>query len=210
MRLIIWLVGVGLSLVACASVTRSGAGQPASRGLIPSSSQIPSKPAPGPLKVGPIAYFQQNCAHCHGPFGDSYTDHFYTITDFEKLKVDVKRMADGPGQSPLDSNELTAQVDFHKALIAKGPFLCWSEQDGQILKGEVTKGSTVEAHAGSKSIPVEVKRWHWSLELPVDVKASEVILKAVLDKKETTLELAAQAWSTKVAEAKESTSRTAL
>jgi hypothetical protein len=188
----IWAAVIGAVVTACAAAP--------STPLVTGSGPARGPGKVEPLKTGPLAYFQQACAHCHGPYGDSYTDHFYTITDFDKLKADVKRMADGPGMAPIEGNDLTAQVDYHKALIAKGPFLAWCGHDGDAISGEVTKGAKVSASDGEKPLTVEVKKTRWTISLPASASLAGVTITATLDAKQTALRLGEAAWSTKVTE----------
>jgi hypothetical protein len=149
---------------------------------------LPPKPlAPSkPLATAPIEYYDGACSHCHGPYGSAYTDAFYTHTDLVQLKATLKRMADGPGQSPIDGIDLDAQVAFHQAMIVKLPFLAWTGQDGLVLTGEVTRKSTVTATAGSANLPVKVQGSHWSLQLASASDLAGLSLTATLGKASVT------------------------
>lgn len=183
--LVAGVVALGFTLTACF---------PAPRG----ADQEPVKP----LKFKPIGYYQAQCARCHGPYGLDYTEHFYAITDFDKLRADVKRMCEGPGLMPLDGLSLDAEVDYHKALVHKGPFISWNAFDGTTLTGEVTKGAKVTAKAGETDLAVTTEKLKWTVKLPAGIDYKSLKLTATVDKKQTLLDLSSSAWSTKVEDTK--------
>jgi hypothetical protein len=155
-----------------------------------------SPQSPKPLTSGPIGYYDGACAHCHGTNGSAYSDDFFKKYDLSTLKKSINDMAEGPGQSPLDGQELAAQVAYHQAIIAHLPFIAWTGQAGQNLSGEVTRKATMSASINREELTVIVKGTKWTLELPVGKDASSVVLTATLSGKSVTLNLGKVDYST--------------
>lgn len=71
-----------------------------------------------PLAVGPVKFFQDYCARCHGEYGWSYRQGYTAhLSDDELLEV-VRGMVIGPAQQSLGERELRALADLHKAIDA--------------------------------------------------------------------------------------------
>jgi hypothetical protein len=166
------------------------------RGVIAAAALVPlvailcgaAKP-PTPLDNGPIAYFNAKCARCHGKYGSFYGEDFgRKLTDRQLRKV-VADMAEGPSQAPLAQPELDAQVAFHRALIARQPFLSWTEKSAGSVSGEVTPGARVSATVGGKTVEAQLSRGSWSVRLPASTGAFAVKVSASTGKTTVTLDL---------------------
>ncbi len=156
---------------------------------------LQASPAPKPLDSGPISYYNGACAHCHGLNGSAYGEDFFKKFELAGLSKSIKEMAEGPGQSPLDTDGLSAQVAYHQAILNHAPFIAWTAQDGQKLSGEVTRKATLEASIGRAKIPVTVRGINWTLELPSGASTGEVILTATLNRVSAKLNLGKAAYS---------------
>ena len=131
----------------------------------------------GPLKHGPLDYFQRHCSRCHGVDGGAYEDGFTKDKTPSELRDTILQMSEGQGGSPLtDSAELAAQVAYHFAMDRKDPFIDWTGQDGSELTGEVTPDTSLTALVKGQTVPVHVKERTWRLELPSGASAVDVKL----------------------------------
>jgi glucose/arabinose dehydrogenase len=162
-------------------ITWIGGAAPATTGM-PAAASKPAavhegtSPTPALPALAAIAYFNANCARCHGPFGAFYGKRPYH--PYSVLQADIKRMADGPGNAPLSPEALAAQVAYHQSLYDLKPFVAWIGQQGREISGEVSPGSTVTVLNGAQSIPAHVEDYHWTAKLPAGVKPEQVKLRA--------------------------------
>lgn len=100
--------------------------------LLASSRREPTEPAPElPLEQyageirdtqGPLSYFINNCARCHGPMEDAYKE-FATPRHGEALREMIVIMANGPAMAPLDEPSLQQQFDLHMAILERKPYV---------------------------------------------------------------------------------------
>jgi hypothetical protein len=107
----------------------------------------PTSTPVSPNAFAPIAYFEMNCARCHGPYGTAYGAEFGKHLSNEQLARVVDDMAAGPGNAPVDATQLAILVEYHKAMIARQPFLAVTKaatsNEAVTVEGEVTPDSTV-------------------------------------------------------------------
>lgn len=156
-------------------------------------------PAPAglvePLARGPISYFQQRCAACHGAHGSQYLPGFASREGARDLRTVVEEMAAGPAMSPVDGEDLEALTAFHRALSAGAPFVAWLGRDGGDLVGEVMPGAgaEVEVRVGDRSFMAEVNGHAWRAAVG-DAKG-EVMVRAVREGREAVVLLSERAWS---------------
>ena len=147
------------------------------------------------LADGPISYFNAKCARCHGPYGSFYGEDFgRKLTDRQLRKV-VADMAAGPAQASLSGQELEAQVAFHRALIARQPFLAWTGMDADSATGEVTPGARVHATVNGRPTQVKTSRHTWQVRLPGSNKPVAVSVSASSGKTSVTLDLGRSAFT---------------
>lgn len=119
----------------------------------------------------PLAYFDKNCARCHGPNGSFYGDSFgKNLKDDAALRQIVKEMCEGPGNAPLNEKNLDILTDFHRALRDNLPFLVLVSQDAKVLSGEASPDAKVTLEDGAQSVVVEQKGNAWKVEIPADFK----------------------------------------
>lgn len=151
-------------------------------------------PAKEPAKepFAAIAYFDANCARCHGPGGSFYGEGFGK-TGVENLREVVDRMASGPGQAPIEGEALDREVAYHRAMIDKKPFVAVTDARG--AKGEVTPGSKVTVSTGAAEIVAKVEESTWTAELPAGTKLSQLTITAEKDGKKTVLKPAEKMYS---------------
>lgn len=97
--------------------------------------------AAGPV-VGPIAYYIDKCARCHGDVSAAYVgvDHPKRGKALEQV---IDDMAYGPAQSPLDPEGLKQQTALHEAMFGKTPFVWIDPTPGARVTGEALPGTTV-------------------------------------------------------------------
>ena len=125
---------------------------------------VAGEAATGPQATGfaPLAYFNENCARCHGDYGSAYGDEFAKNRDDASLREVVHEMAEGPGQAPLSEAELDIETEFHRALRDKKPFVVIVKSEktdaGWQLSGEVSPGATLQINGET----VEIEGANWS------------------------------------------------
>jgi len=154
------------------------------------------KPKPEPLKVAPRVYFIDHCQRCHGVDGSNLIPGFAEKETVEKLKFDVKRMADGAGEAPLEDKDLDVQTAYMQLASAAKPFIAWTKIEGTTLTGEVSDSATVSATLGDK--PLEIKLdddYRWTLTLPSLDDLSKLKITATLEKKTSILIPAEKSYS---------------
>jgi hypothetical protein len=100
-----------------------------------------------PLDVGPISYFEDSCARCHGAFGDLYALPF--VTPDEELPRVIEEMAAGPAQAPLEGAPLAALIDYHRSMRDGLPFAALVGREGEHLVFEVTPDAALEVDGGA-------------------------------------------------------------
>lgn len=109
----------------------------------------------------PTAYFNQNCARCHGENGSYYSEDFGKDKDDAALRQIIDEMAHGPGQAPLAPAELDVLTAWHRALRDKKPFvaLVKAEKTGDVwrLNGEISPGATLQING--KTAKVDGTTW---------------------------------------------------
>jgi hypothetical protein len=120
-----------------------------------------------PTGFGPLTYFQNNCARCHGDYGSAYGEAFGKhLTDAQLEKV-IDDMAFGPGNAPLQPRELAVQIAYHKAMIAGQPFVTVTKiiTDGAnaILEGEAPPNTAISV----TGIPATMDGHTWRATVPV-------------------------------------------
>lgn len=86
--------------------------------------------------MGPVSYFEKNCARCHGPHGYNYDPQALAKLTDAKLRQFVKDMSFGAGAAPLKGPDLDAQVAYHRSLIANKPFVAILGVTNGVLRGQ--------------------------------------------------------------------------
>ena len=139
----------------------------------------------------PLAYFNANCARCHGENGAFYEDNFAHDRDDASLRAVIDEMANGPGQAPLAPAELDIVTAWHRALSEKKPFvvIVKSEKsgDGWQLSGEISPGAQLQINGKA----VEVKGSQWTQV----VAPGALKLRATRGDAATELDASAAAWA---------------
>lgn len=157
----------------------------------PTAASMPAANQPG-TGFGPISYFQDNCARCHGPYGSFYGGQFGNNLPPGGLRPMVKLMTEGPGGAPLDGRELDLLVAWHQSLINKTPFVILVDTDGGqseplVARGEVTPGATVTVRAArGEPISATVTDHLWTAQLPADANPRALKITASLNGKQAT------------------------
>lgn len=136
---------------------------------------------PSPQTLGPITYFNDKCANCHGNYGSFWGEGFAAELSDEALREVVEEMAAGPAQAPLNEAAVEVQTAYHRSLVDGKPFIvAWRE--GETWKGEVTP----EAKIRGDSQEAEVEGHTWSLsgeQSELVVTKGEATTKISLDPK---------------------------
>jgi len=91
--------------------------QPAA-GTIREHAQSSIAPVTGPLAIGPVTFFQNYCARCHGDYGWSFNAGYTAGLRDEELLERVHEMVVGPAQQRLGEREIRALADLHRAIDA--------------------------------------------------------------------------------------------
>lgn len=149
-----WAVAMLVAAVSGAAVAPDGA---------PTTAAPSSQPVA--LSDGPISYFQDRCARCHGPYGSGYLPDSQLRLDDVALRNIIRDMAAGPAMAPIEGPDLDAQVGFHRSLLDARPFLAIVKRDAGSLEGEVSPGSRVVLKAGDQTIEAKVTDHTWSVAL---------------------------------------------
>ena len=146
---------------------------------------------PHAAAFAPSAYFNANCARCHGENGSAYGADFTKNKSDDALRTVVEEMADGPGQAPLAPAELDAVTAWHRALRDKKPFviIVKSEKkaEGWQLSGEVSPGATLQINGKD----IKVKNANWTAQ----VEAGAIQLRATTGETSTELDANIAAWA---------------
>ena len=134
-RLIVPAVAVALASIA-AWPHAASSDPPATQ---PTTAAVATPPEP---VVGPIAYYIDKCARCHGDVSAAYVglEHPKRGKPLERI---IDDMAAGPSQSPLDAEGLKQQTALHEAMFGKTPFVWLDPTPGHRVTGEVLPGTTL-------------------------------------------------------------------
>lgn len=164
-------VMVCLMVLSCGTLCAWIFAQSPAASTAPADTAADFKPA-----FAAMDYFDMNCARCHGPQGSFYGKQFgQHLTDAVLTKF-VKDMAEGPGNAPLQEDDLKVEVAYHRALVAGEPFVSVTGNDNGTLSGEVSPGSSVTIDG--KAATVEGMKWSGP---------KGALIVAVRDQKKTTL-----------------------
>ncbi len=153
---------------------------------------VPGEKASGPqvTAFAPLAYFNENCARCHGEYGSFYGDKFAKNLDDAGLHAIVGEMADGPAGAPLAPAQLDAVTAWHRAFRDGKPFVAIVKAEktegGWQLIGEISPGATLQING--EKIGVDGSNW----KATVDSDAAK--LRACLGDEVTELDAGAAAW----------------
>lgn len=152
------LVGVFVSAVAL-SHTGSAESPPA-------TSQPAPRPQDKPIPEtnGPITYYVEHCARCHGDISAAYVGVKKPKHRAELRKV-IEDMATGPANAPLDKEGLDEQAKLHEAMFGDKPY-AWidrSQNPAVVEKLENTEvrlvyGDTVETPRRTDDYRAEFNR----------------------------------------------------
>lgn len=169
----------------------------------------PAKPQPSradPIaslrttSFGPMSYFDNSCARCHGPYGSFYGPTFgKDLKDTAALRRVIDEMARGPGADPLNDSELDQQTAYHQSLIDGKPFInlmAVEVAEGQItLWGEVTPGAKVYVSTDGDSIQATMDGHRWTARYPLKGLWVPMGLLATFNGQTTEIDPHQTAWS---------------
>lgn len=127
--------------------------------------------------------------------GSNYGKTFGAGRNEKQLFRSVKEMCDGPGNAPLEGEELLALVAFHRALAKKQLFISWTSAEGGKLTGEVSPGTRVTLKVGDQQTTAIVKNERWIIKLPRGVSAAQAEINASNQGRRTTLRLGVSSYS---------------
>lgn len=147
-----------------------------------------------PIRRAPIKYFAERCERCHGVLGENFGGTFAEKRSPKELIDVVRMMANGPGGEPLTGTSFDALVALHRAIQRHQPFVVWTQQNGKVLKGEATPGSTLTATAKGKPISIKLTGSDWELKTGAATPA-QIVIKAKSGGQLTALNLGSSAFS---------------
>jgi len=158
-------------VIAPLAVALSPAFKPSPKYFVPLDEapkvEVPHSAAPAPA-FATLDYFEQKCARCHGNYGANYTDSIKTIQPTALHDV-LHDMAAGPGQAPLDENQLEVLGAFHRSLGDGKPFVSITkiEREGAAttLSGEATPNAIISAVQAAQSTLATRDGHNWTLKL---------------------------------------------
>ncbi|MFM9997179.1 MAG: hypothetical protein ACKVU4_15430 [Phycisphaerales bacterium] len=146
----------------------------------------PSRPVPAvSLSLGPISFFEDRCARCHGAYGSMYGPALAHLADAALVRA-VDDMVIGPAASELNAPDLAALVAFHRSLAGSAPFVAVTASGPGTLAGEVTPGASVTVERGGTARPATVEGHRWRLDGAPD-DADPFIITARIGAHATTL-----------------------
>ena len=156
------------TLVSCGAVWAATVADTDAATAPPSAPDAPAAPALKPIEAGkksagiqvtafaPSAYFNQNCARCHGENGAYYPDDMGKDKDDAALRATIDDMANGPGNAPLAPADLNVVTAWHRALSDKKPFVALVKAekvgDDWQLSGEVSPGATLQINGEAAKV----------------------------------------------------------
>ena len=132
-------------------------------------------------------YYDQSCAHCHGPQGSAYGPSLGKDLDDKGLIKVVRDMADGPAQAHLEEPDVLTETAFHRALMLGTPYLSVTAMKGTEWSGEVMPDAKVTITLAGKTIAAKITDWNWTATLPANTNPADVTITAILANKTTTL-----------------------
>lgn len=156
------IFAVGGVAVAALFLQRSPAQNP------PPTSQPTTQPLddrPIPETKGPITYYVQHCARCHGDISAAYIGIKHPKRGAELRKV-IADMATGPAQAPLEDAALDEQTKLHEAMFDDKPY-AWLDRNQKPAVVEqlentdaaLVNGNTTDTPARTDDYRAE---FHWN------------------------------------------------
>ncbi len=133
----------------------------------PPAIKQPAAAAATPLGFGPIGYFENHCARCHGPYGSFYGDEFAASLEGDHLREVVKEMVFGAAQSSLKDPEIDLLTAYHRSMVAGEPFLVVMQVAPE-LGGEVTPGAAVMLLLESGEVAAKVDGHGWTADVQTE------------------------------------------
>jgi len=130
-------------------------------------------PSTQPLTVGPISYFEDHCARCHGSFGSGYLPESMKRHDPAALKKLIRDMAAGPAQAPLEGTDLDAQAAYHQSLLKKSLFVAVTESTDEQISGEASPGAKLKLIVPGRTIDLPLDDFLWTISTK-DLSPSEL------------------------------------
>jgi hypothetical protein len=186
---------IGIGVLGCASIFIVCAQQQIARAVEIPSTQSSASTRPFKVAFEAMTYYDQSCAHCHGPQGSFYGPTLGNDLTDDGLIKKCHAMAAGPGNSPLSDEENLVETAYHRSLIMHTPFVSVTDMSGSQWSGETTPGAAVVLHVAGKSIQGAVTDWNWTASLPVGTQTPDVTIEATVKNKTTTLKLSDLAYS---------------
>ncbi|MBS1718360.1 MAG: cytochrome c [Armatimonadetes bacterium] len=125
--------------------------------------QIPPHP--------PVAYYNAQCARCHGPGGSFYGPTLGKGKNDAQLREVIRQMCEGQGGMPLQGIDLEAQLAYHRAIIRREPFVCVTLIKPGRLAGEVYDAKSITLQVGSKRFAGRISGDGFSVIVPKGLDA---------------------------------------
>lgn len=146
-----------------------------------------------PLKV--LDYFQNQCASCHGSYGNAYPSSLKNYKDRSLFWQKSKVMTEGPGSAPIKDSQVDELLVFLEALRDAEPYAAVHDlsKDG-ILSGEALPGSKLWLDVQGVKIEIPVDGHAWQIKLPEISALSDAVLFVQKDNKQRALSLASMLW----------------
>ncbi len=165
--------------------------------------QAPTEKAEIKTAFAAMDYYGNHCGRCHGIEGANYDTQSLKKRDAISLRTVTDEMAKGPGQAPLEAEQLDAVTAWHQAFIAGKPFVSVTEiqrEGSKIqLKGEATSDAKIELSCTTTPDAPQVlaprEGTMWSAQLPADTDLSTLQVLATKGDSQTLLKLDGAAYS---------------
>jgi hypothetical protein len=156
-----------------------------------------TQPAAREPAFGAMAYYDQSCSNCHGPQGSFYGPTLGKNLTDAKLRQVVKDMAEGPGNAPLQPDQVDCETAFHRALILRTPYVSLTTMSHEQWAGEAMPGATVTVQIAGRKLTAAMDDWNWTVSIPTGIEATpaNATITAELDGKTTTLNPAKHMYS---------------
>lgn len=125
---------------------------------------------------GPISYFQDRCANCHGNFGDQLLPTMRSASDEAYLHEQNRAMVIGPAQSSLTDRELTLLSAYVRSIFDQRPFAIVTSAQGSILTGEASPNATITLAQNDLRTQAQRDGVTWRVELSDGASGDRVVL----------------------------------
>lgn len=153
-----------VAIILSKAPSESAPSAPASEPALPDASALPLEVFSGQVRdtLGPVTYFVDNCARCHGSMETAYQE-FPKPRHGEELRKMLVVMSNGPALAPLDDAGLQQQYDLHLSILARKPYVWIDPEASDVLAVETMPDAVVTLITPTKRIQAASDLQHYLL-----------------------------------------------